>query len=117
MVRCQNHDTIHYKIKIRKLCRFPCFQEFEAEGYICEFLEYNFHNYFDGLIGCNILNDLHAVIDYSNKKIQLNNVYLDLLVQENHLDLGIHNLIPMNLICPQARSSINELIQKFEHIF
>lgn len=105
------------KIKIRKLCRFPCFQEFEAEGYICEFLEYNFHNYFDGLIGCNILNDLHAVIDYSNKKIQLNNVYLDLLVQENHLDLGIHNLIPMNLICPQARSSINELIQKFEHIF
>lgn len=47
----------------RKLCRFPIFKEFNEENQKCEFLECNFNEKFDGLIGYNILIKLSGIID------------------------------------------------------
>lgn len=57
------------EFKVKKLCRFPIFREFKCEDYFCEFLEYNFNNAFDGLIGNNILSDLNCIVDYKNRQM------------------------------------------------
>lgn len=91
-------------IKINTLCRFPCFNEFNMENYFCEFLEYEFHSHFDGLIGGNILNDLKANISYSKNELQLNDTVLKLYLHDslpkslpeirtNHLDIKSKNLL------------------------
>lgn len=70
-------------IQINALCRFPYFNEFNMENYFCEFLQYEFHSHFDGLIGVNILNDLKANISYSKKELQQNDTVLKLYLHDS----------------------------------
>ena len=74
------------KFQVTKLCKFPIFREFKCENYFCEFLEYNFNDTFDGLIGNNILSDLNCIIDYKNRQMTANNAVIPIYLNREEED-------------------------------
>lgn len=48
--------VLNRTIKPHTCYKFPIFKEFnESDKYLVEFVEYDFHTFFDGLVGNNIL--------------------------------------------------------------
>lgn len=69
------------------ICRFPIFREFNLVDYYVDFLEYKFHDRFDGLIANNILCGLNAKIDYKNRVLSTDNSHIKLFLnpdEENY---------------------------------
>lgn len=60
--------TILNKHSLDKKIKLPLFVEFREQGEI-ELFVFKFHNYFDGLLGLDILNTLKAKVDLGNKTI------------------------------------------------
>lgn len=58
---------MHATIRKNYSIDLPCFSEFNDKNSITFFI-YRFHNYFDGLIGTDLLDKWGANIDYKNKK-------------------------------------------------
>lgn len=68
--------TLDRKIKL------PMFLEFRTEGEI-EFYVFKFHNYFDGLIGVDILNRLKAKVDFGRKSLITNSIEIPFKFRPN----------------------------------
>lgn len=114
------HDTnvslraMGKEFKVKKLCKFPIFKEFECENYFCEFLEYNFNDKFDGLIGNNILSDFNCVIDYENRQMTVKNavifIYLNKEEEDYRNKCNTENVVEIlnNEICRNS-CSISDL--------
>lgn len=65
--------TLKHTVSSNIKCKFPLFPIFKEDNLYVEFLELDFHNKFDGLIGNNILVQLNATIDYKNRVIETRN--------------------------------------------
>lgn len=75
-------STILGSHQLDKKVSTPIFKEFQENGTMT-FLIFKFHNYFDGLIGLDILTKLHAKIDLSNKTLVTRNSSIPLLFKPN----------------------------------
>lgn len=74
--------TILNKHSLDKKIKLPLFVEFREQGEI-ELFVFKFHNYFDGLLGLDILNTLKAKVDLGNKTIITNNSIIPLQFKPN----------------------------------
>lgn len=61
---------------------FPLFKEFNEKDYYVNFLEYKFHEQFDGIIGNNILLGLEAIIDYKNRLLRTRSAKIPFYLNE-----------------------------------
>lgn len=108
-------------IKINKICRIPCFREFGLGNQYCEFLEYNFHKKFDGLIGGNILDDLNAVINYPKRQLIINDTSIDFYMGEPQSvikpETNICNLIRTDHLNLSTKELLENVIREFDNIF
>ena len=83
-----NKHQLNTKVNI------PMFIEFRECG-ILEFFVFKFHNYFDGLIGLDILTNLGAKIDLEKKQLITNNCCIPLSFKPN-LTSGKFLISPKN---------------------
>lgn len=86
-------STVLSKYRLNKSTKLPTFHEFNEPGQL-NFLLFKFHNYFDGLLGLDILSELRAKIDLENKTLNTRNSTLPLLLKPN-FNSGKH-IIPAN---------------------
>lgn len=96
--------TILNKYELNKEVKLQTFAEFKQPGEL-RFLLFNFHNYFDGLIGLDILSQLEASIDLGNNKVVTKNATIPLKCKPN-FSSGKH-IIPSN----------SKVIKKFQWMF
>lgn len=66
-------NNIHSTIRNDYSITLPCFPEIKDDDSTCTFFLHKFHNYFDGLIGLDILNKWNSNIDLKNKKLVTRN--------------------------------------------
>lgn len=74
--------TVLNKHQLNSKVNVPSFVEFQ-ENTNFEFFIFKFHNYFDGLIGLDILSKLNAKIDLENKQLITGNTVIPLLFKPN----------------------------------
>lgn len=84
---CQTCDpititTILNKHSLNTKINLPFFKEFREEGDM-EFFVFQFHNYFDGLIGLDILSELKATVDLGNRTLRTTNSTIPLQFKPN----------------------------------
>lgn len=87
-----NEHQLNTKVNI------PSFLEFQEDG-ILEFFVFKFHDYFDGLIGLNILTKLGAKIDLERKRLITKNSCIPLSFKPNITSSKI-------LIAPETKAII-----------
>lgn len=117
--------------------KIPLFEEFNAKNLYVEFLEYQFHSCFDGLIGNNILLKLNPIINYKSRSLITENsnipFYFDReeeIYAKNCRDLGclyvFHNDFFENEIANKAFaahlnksdvSKLKSLLYSFKSVF
>lgn len=98
--------NIHAKSRCNHSITLPSFNEFNDPGDVTFFV-YKFHNFFDGLIGTDLLDKWEATIDYKNKlfktKTALNPIQIynscNVNLYENIIPAGTSKLIklPINV--------------------
>lgn len=66
------------KTQLNQKARIKTFDEFGKNLNFIEFFIIKFHDYYDGLIGNDLLIPLEAVINYKNKSIQFGDITLAL---------------------------------------
>lgn len=74
--------TILTKHSLDKKIKLPLFTEFKQKG-DTEFFVFKFHNYFDGLIGLDILDFLKAKIDLGNKTLVTSQAIIPIHLKPN----------------------------------
>lgn len=78
--------TLNSKINFNYVVEIKPFEEFGPAPTKFQFIEYKFSNFFDGLIGNDILSLYQTKIDLTNKTLQVNNKILPIyynIVEEN----------------------------------
>lgn len=71
----------------------PCFSEFNDKSNVTLFV-YNFHEYFDGLIGSDLLDKWEATIDFKNKRLNTRNASNDIKVYDSRNANLYEDIIP-----------------------
>jgi hypothetical protein len=73
----------------------PCFDEFNESGDITLFV-YNFHNYFDGLIGFDLLDTWDSNIDLKNKLLSTRNAKVTIEMYDSRNANLYEEIVPAN---------------------
>lgn len=83
----------------RKIARVEPFQCFKDEFSELVFIVHKFHDFFDGLIGLDILNPINAIIDINNSRLNYNKKFLTLHFDRNAVETFVkyQHSIPPNL--------------------
>ena len=79
-----NISTVFKTHSLNFAVNLPCFQEFNRNIDL-EFLLFKFHNYFDGLIGLDILQMLNAKIDFQNSVLETDTITIPIVYKPNYM--------------------------------
>lgn len=129
--------AFHKIVSVKSKCTFPIFKEFKLQNYNVEFLECNFNEKYDGLIGSNILKDLGVIINYNNRTISTKTTVLKLYLdseEERYLsecpneepaDIFTVAIIPNKILDfikldhlnTEEKSKLKEIVIKFKNVF
>lgn len=86
-------SNIHAVTRSDSSITIPAFPEFKDETNLTFFV-YNFHDYFDGLIGSDLLDKWEAVIDYKNKTISTQTTTVPIKVYDSRNANLYEEIIP-----------------------
>lgn len=114
----QSLKVLGRNILTRKQFCFPLFKEFKKNNYFVNFIEYPFHNYFDGIIGNNILLDLNSIIDYKNRKLLTDDTTMPIYFNEGEeisLQDYMKNEVLQVLSCEQEIEA-NSVVEFAKHL-
>lgn len=125
--------TLHSVTKCNYLMTFPSFDELNFDKKLIQFAEIKFHDFYDGLIGNNILFPMNPTINYETRKITFNDSTLDLYFdQEEENELKKYAILANEncpeYICneemfrtdhlnPEELNKLNFLLKDFDQIF
>lgn len=126
--------TIDNMIKISKINRIPLFKEFNRIGETAEFIEYDFHSEFDGLIGNNILKPLNCILNYKDRKLEMEKAQIKIFFQKSEEDYeefinyykeeiylnynnNISDQVRLQHLNVEEKSAISSLIKEFKNVF
>lgn len=76
--------TLQNHVKSTTIYRVPLFSELGDENEKFNLIECKFHDYYDGIIGNDVLKRFGAIIDYTNDKLLINNMKIPLLYASTH---------------------------------
>ena len=100
-IQSTNHilKVLDRNVETNIVYRIPLFQEFNEKDYFVNFLEYQFHNRFDGLIGNNILVDLNAVINFQTRSLTTNKATIKMYLNEEEENYTNYVDQNQNVLC------------------
>jgi hypothetical protein len=87
--------NVHATSKSDHSITLPCFDEFNESGDITLFV-YNFHNYFDGLIGFDLLDTWDSNIDLKNKLLLTRNAKVPIEMYDSRNANLYEEIVPAN---------------------
>lgn len=76
--------TLQNQVKTTTVYQVPLFSELGDESEKFNLIECKFHDYYDGIIGNDVLIRFGAIIDYSNDKLLINNIETPLQYAGKH---------------------------------
>ena len=84
--------TLQNTVKTNIVYRVPCFTEFGKVEDTINFIECKFHDFYDGIIGNDVLHRYRAIIDYNRNLLLMNNKVIPLIFSDYHKVKFITNI-------------------------